>query len=308
MAAGLAAQAGAMQLFKKKIKKLLTLIARSARFAPHTVNQHNTTMKKTLLIAAAALAASVITSQAQVYSQNIVGYYNTPLPAGKFALVANQLVNGSDANKTNNSINTAFSGLRSDDQGVANTTLYRWNGTGYNVFQYFTGVDADTYFLNSGSVNGFYDPVGNLSTAALNQGSGSFLYNPSGSAITNTTFGTVVQGTNSITITTGFNIYSIIQPISTNISSSVAFANFPGTSDVDGNNNDTLYLWNGNGYNVYQYFTGADADNYFLLSGSVNGFYDPVGNYINAAPLVGQAFFLRHIGAPVTWTVTFVAP
>ena len=37
-------------------------------------------MKKTLLIAAAALAASVISSQAQVYSQNIVGYANVATP------------------------------------------------------------------------------------------------------------------------------------------------------------------------------------------------------------------------------------
>ena len=34
---------------------------------------------KTLLIAAAALAAGVISSQAQVYSQNIVGYANVPM-------------------------------------------------------------------------------------------------------------------------------------------------------------------------------------------------------------------------------------
>ena len=31
-------------------------------------------MRKTLLIAAAALAGSIISSQAQVYSQNVVGY------------------------------------------------------------------------------------------------------------------------------------------------------------------------------------------------------------------------------------------
>jgi hypothetical protein len=38
---------------------------------------------KTLLIAAAALVAGVITSEAQVYSANIVGYVNVTLPAGQ---------------------------------------------------------------------------------------------------------------------------------------------------------------------------------------------------------------------------------
>ncbi len=49
-------------------------------------------MKKTLLIAAAALAASLIPSQAQVYSQNIVGYVNTAIPGGgALTLVANPI-------------------------------------------------------------------------------------------------------------------------------------------------------------------------------------------------------------------------
>ena len=36
---------------------------------------------KTLLIAAAALAAGILSSSAQTYSQNIVGYVNQVLPA-----------------------------------------------------------------------------------------------------------------------------------------------------------------------------------------------------------------------------------
>jgi hypothetical protein len=45
-------------------------------------------MRKTLLIAAAALAASIISSQAQVYSLNIVGYANVPIANGARALLA----------------------------------------------------------------------------------------------------------------------------------------------------------------------------------------------------------------------------
>lgn len=264
---------------------------------------------KTLLIAAAALAVGIISSQAQVYSQNIVGYINVPVTSHHYALIANQLVNGNDVNQTNNSINAIFNGLISDGNGVTNTVLYKWNGAGYNVYQWFTGADADNYFLGSGSVNGFYDPLGNLVTASLNQGQGSFLYNAAGVGLTTTMTGNVVIGTNNLSIIHGYNIYSLVTPVSTNLSSSATFANFPGTSDGNGVNNDQLYLWNGNGYNVSQYFTGADADNYFLGSGSVNGFYDPLGNLVNAAPQVGQGFFLNHIvNTIVPWQVSFASP
>jgi hypothetical protein len=56
---------------------------------------------KTLLIAAATLAVGAITSQAQVYSQNVVGYINVQLTNG-FNLVANQL--DLDGTGTNNTI------------------------------------------------------------------------------------------------------------------------------------------------------------------------------------------------------------
>jgi len=51
-------------------------------------------MKKTLLIAAAALVAGIVSSNAQVYSANVVGYVNTVSQPGVFSLVANPLDNG----------------------------------------------------------------------------------------------------------------------------------------------------------------------------------------------------------------------
>ncbi len=64
---------------------------------------------KTLLIAAAALAAAVTSSQAQstVYSQNIVGYVNQVLPgAGVFTSVVAPLqgtTNAADADSSRDS-------------------------------------------------------------------------------------------------------------------------------------------------------------------------------------------------------------
>jgi hypothetical protein len=52
-------------------------------------------MRKTLLIAAAALAAAVISSQAQVYSLNVVGYYNLVMPSSGYNMVSVQFQVGS---------------------------------------------------------------------------------------------------------------------------------------------------------------------------------------------------------------------
>ena len=81
-------------------------------------------MRKTLLIAAAALAASIISSQAQVYSQNIVGYANVPTPGASvsYLLSVPFLIGGS------NGINEVFG---TSLQGAADfTQILIWNPTG----------------------------------------------------------------------------------------------------------------------------------------------------------------------------------
>jgi len=260
-------------------------------------------MKKTLLAVAAALAASVISSQAQVYSQNVVGYYNVTVPHGKFVLVGNQL----NLDNTN-SVSKLFTGLFSDSAGATNTAVWLWNpGTQqYGSFQYFTGADADNYFLASGSATGFYDSGGGYVTTPLGIGAGAFLQNVAGVDLTATVVGTVAQGTNIITLGHAFSLVASPIPVSTNIAS--ALEGFIGHSDPGGANNDVAWTWNAGTqqYGSFQYFTGADADNYFLASGSVTGFYDSGGSYVNIAPLVGNGFFLQHVVAgSETWTNTF---
>jgi hypothetical protein len=277
--------------------------------ATHGKQQHRTTLQmktKSLLIAAATLAAGIISSQAAVYSQNIVGYVNVVTPVGKYSFIANQLTNG------NNSINSVVAtGSISDPNATYNTQIFVWNGNGYNIYQWFTGADADNNFLATGSVNGWYDAGGVLAPDNLNPGSGAFLYNPtgSGSPVTNTFVGSIIQGTNAITVTKGYNVYSLIPPVSTNIDG--AFASFPGKSDPNGLLNDQMYIWNGNGYNIALYFTGTDADNNFLVTGSVNGWYDAGGTYLSTntgyQPKVAQAFFIYRDPSQATnsWTYSF---
>jgi hypothetical protein len=235
---------------------------------------------------------------------NVVGYYNIVTPANGYTFLANQLTNSG-----NNPNVILTNGPHSDVNGVQNTVLYFWNGTGYNAFQYFSGPDADNYFLiGPGSPAGWYDPSGSPANVQLRQGAGNFIYNPFGTAITNTLVGQVAQGAYSVAVATGFNALSLVPPVATNFDG--AFANFPGKSDVNGVNNDVYFFWNGTGYNSLQYFTGPDADNYFLIGpGSPNGWYDPSGNLqsLNPAlqPKVGAAFFVQRFGAGSNWVYSF---
>lgn len=50
----------------------------------------------------------------------------------------------------------------SDPAGIANSVLYLYNTSNnlVNTFTYFTGTDADIYFVQVGSVDGWFDPGG----------------------------------------------------------------------------------------------------------------------------------------------------
>ena len=260
---------------------------------------------KTLLIAAATLAAGIISTQAQsnVYSANIVGYINVSVPSNSFVLVGNQL----NLDNTNN-INNLFSGLVSDSGGQNNTVIWLFNPTTsqYNSYQYFTGPDADSNFFTSGSVAGFYDYGGTLQNIQLGVGQAAFLQNITTSS-TVTFVGTVQTGTNVINIQPGYNLISVPVPLSGDLVTN-ANINFVGTSDPSGANNDTIWVWNpvSQQYNSYQYFTGADADSNFFVSGSVNGFYDYGGNLQSITPSAGSGFFIQHLDSGTNhWTSVF---
>jgi len=77
---------------------------------------------KTLLLTAAALAAGFSAmAQSNVYSVNIVGYVNTPLPNGALTLIQNPLDNGT------NTLNSVLASVASG------SFAYVWNGAGYTT-------------------------------------------------------------------------------------------------------------------------------------------------------------------------------
>jgi len=183
---------------------------------------------KTLLTAAAALAATVISSEAQVYSANVVGYVNIAVPATTFTLLANPLDDGT------NTANSILASLPNK------STIQLWNGTG------FVGYGKTS--------SGF---AGNPSIPV---GSGFFV--SSASAYTNTFVGTVVPGvggsaTNQIPATS-FVLVGSILPVGGNFND-VGTNTFNLAATLP--NKSTVQLWNGTGFVGYGKTSAGFAGN-----------------------------------------------
>ena len=246
-----------------------------------------------------ALAAGLLSSNAQVYSANVVGYYNIVTPLGtpghsKRHLLGNQLLGPGN---TNDIDVVLVAGLDdSTDQGV---NLLTWN---YATKQFVTS----TYFgpSNAGNSTGVWaDSLGNPVVISLNQLDGAFLENFSGRAITNTVVGTVVQGPLSKTIGTGLNPYSLPVPVSTNL-----LAGSLSLVTTDAYDQKVNYVH----YNVAaQQFDGALT--YFGPSNAGNAtgaWADSLGNDQTANPAyfptVGEGFFIdNYSGNTFPWTPSF---
>ena len=160
---------------------------------------------KILLTAAAALVAGLVSSNAQVYSANVVGYANVPLAAaGGYTLLSNPFDDG-NGNQSSNLLST----LPNKSQVIT------WNGTGYNTA---IGKSAGAW---GGSV-------------ALPPGTGFFVKTPAGTPLTNTFVGSVIvlvgaSGTNAVA--TGYNLvgseipYAADATTDTNINLGATLAN-----------------------------------------------------------------------------------
>ena len=278
-------------------------------------------MKKTLLIVAAALAAGMISVQAQnVYSQNVVGYVNQTIPPFSYQIIGSQFINGSDVGQTNGDINaTLINGLISSPNDPpnlsSNSQIYAWNGSSYTVYYFFNHADATTW-EGFASPAGWYDGGGTPASVNLNSGKAAFIYNHSASPMTVSSAGQVFQGSNIVNvINTGYNLINLLAPVSTNLVVDASGNAIPfglplsmTSSPVDPptqSANDTLFYWNGSSFTVYYYFNQADATTWEGFA-SPAGFYDGGGTPMPVKPAVNQGFFLFHNGAPINWTNTFI--
>ena len=277
-------------------------------------------MKKTLLIAAAALVAGMLSVQAQsnVYSQNIVGYVNQTIPANSFQIIGGTLVNGSDASKTNGDINTTLTGMISDPNGPpygTNTVLYIYDYVhgGVASYYYFNATDINTWQGSPGWTPGWYDSLGTPLTFSLTPGVAVFLQNKFSQPIAITSVGTIFQGTNIQTIQSGFNLISFNAPVSDKPDSTNSYglpvSQFTSSSIGDFNNNDVIYVWDTThgGIASFMWFNAADINVWQGSPGWESGFYDSLGTPMPAYdfPQANQGFYIFHNGASFNWTNSF---
>lgn len=145
---------------------------------------------KILLASAAVMALGLASSNAQVYSANVVGYVQVPLVSG-FNLVANPL--DLDGTGTNNTVQTAFG------TQLPTATLYAMSGgtfapaAGYSAKNGWTGA--------TNSVNPSMNPGGGVFVSVATSATVTFV-------------GNVHQGSLSAPYGTGYNLVSSPTPIS----------------------------------------------------------------------------------------------
>lgn len=230
---------------------------------------------KTLLLAVAALAAGLATSSAQVFSQNIVGYANVPVPSG-LSILCNPLQAG-----VSNGLNTE---VISPSQLQDSYTFTFWTGTGYTSAQYFNNGD--------GLGNDWFDPntFAVLPTPIVPPGQAWFVQNPLGSNYF-TFVGAVTPSpgvTNQIPLPSGLSFIASELPIATPVTDS--------SMNMTLIDSITLLTWNGTAFDSAQYFNNGDGlgDNWF----------DPNTFAVLSTPTlkIGQGFFYQNPLASNYWT------
>jgi len=235
---------------------------------------------KTLLIAAAALAAGVMSSQAQVYSQNIVGYVNLPLTNGVLAAVAPTL--DFDGTGTNNTVSSVFTAP------ALNDTVFVFNGSGYDALTYKAQGSGHPVVY----VTNWFEGVTISSNYPINPGVGIF-YLPAATE-TATIVGNVLSGTNIV------NQYFPTANSIALISSKVPIAG--GLTSVLGYNpslGDNVFIYDNGSYNAYTYKAQGSGHPVVYVTNWFNGVTagEPqIG--------VGEGFWLQP-SSNTNWVQTF---
>jgi hypothetical protein len=185
---------------------------------------------KTLLLIAAAAAAGITASNAQVYSVNAVGYVNKTVPKGGFALVANPLI------AQTNTVEALFGGHDGLQVFIWNTTKKAFDFTAY-------------------STDFGWDPAGPEKTV-INPGHGVFLKNTTAADIQVTFVGEVPQGTDPTPLKTD------LVPGLQIVASQVPQSGTVETLGYKADNDDKVYQWDlaGQKYSFSQFSTDFGWD------------------------------------------------
>jgi hypothetical protein len=240
---------------------------------------------KALLCAAGLLAAGAATSLAQVYSLNVVGYLQPATGTNQvaigltngFNLVANQL--DADLTGTNNTLQSVFG----TNLPVATTVFAFDRVAGYKSSQYAGGANW-TGNANTNTINANLAPGAGV-WVLLGTGKGT----PTPLPVT--LVGNVLEGSHSVLLSQGFQIVSIVPPLSTTIQTGMGLT--PKTTD-------TVFMWDAvkKSYDTRQFATGTS----WTGPGGVSPNNQPT-------PAVGSAFWYKSTFAGNTnWTQNYTVP
>jgi hypothetical protein len=228
-------------------------------------------MKNLMLINAVALAVGAISSLAQTYSANIVGYVNKSLPGSNaYSQISAPFLAGT------NTVEAAMPMIKKGDK------VSFWTGVSFNTLTY-AGTNFDSYG------HAWLDSQGNgQDSPPINQSRG-FFYQNNGTAVTNTFVGTIPM-TNSITIPANhaYNLLGSAIPICDALDSASLSLPF--------HTGDMVLIWTGSHYNAFTY-QGANFD------GLGHAFTDGTGQ-AQPTPViqVGQAFlYQNNQDSPEIW-------
>jgi hypothetical protein len=203
---------------------------------------------KTLLIAVAALAAGILASSAQTYSQNVVGYCTVVMPAGpSYTLLASPFDDGNG--------NSATNWLDPNNTLPNKSQILTWNGLTFNYCQKALGAWHAS-----------------AATTVIPPGAGFFVYLPATQTtpITNTFVGSVIvpsQGSITNVLPTGYSLWGSPIPYAGDLVTSPNL-NIGYLLTV---NKSAFYTWNGSTYNIAQLALGSWLTNAPISVGS--GFF-----------------------------------
>jgi hypothetical protein len=219
---------------------------------------------KTLLIAAAALVAGVVSSEAQVYSANIVGYVNVVVPQSPaFAAVANPL----------------------DLDGVDNITNVLANAPKGTTVDLFNAASGFSTVVTRGAINGVWSA--NAATTFIPPGVGFLIKGTT--AFTNTFVGSVLiptGGTNNLSLP-ALTLAFVGSPVPYSGTLTNVPDNGPGSLNLGVTlpKNSQIQTYN-NGFTVA------------ATKGAITGTWNA-----NPTLSVGQAFFIKS-GSATNWVQT----
>jgi hypothetical protein len=281
-------------------------------------------MKKTLLIAAATLAAGVIAAQADspVYSQNIVGYVNVNCASGGATPLSTPLDIVDSMGITNvatNVLSNPFN-VGIGNGPLDNSMLLVWTGTKYQ--NYLFDANPDDAAALGQTFTGITDSYGNFVTPpVLGNGKGYFLiYNQiTGFAPSNTvTYVGTVRGSvtgglsNAVTITSSpmTSLTASGLPLGGGLLTGLGLTNLLAQGSLD---SCTAQIPKINakglvaGYTVYLF--DSNPQDAVDLGQTYTGITDLYGNFV-PEPIIttGEAFLIiNQGGTPLTWAqqVTF---